>query len=61
VLFVSHGAAQVRKLCTRAICLQRGEGGYGGNVGVSGDLNFEECDPIVFNAGPSDPVWVVLG
>lgn len=25
VLFVSHGAAQVRKLCTRAICLQRGE------------------------------------
>ena len=25
VLFVSHGAGQVRKLCTRAICLQRGE------------------------------------
>lgn len=25
VLFVSHGAGQVRKLCSRAICLQRGE------------------------------------
>lgn len=25
VLFVSHGAGQIRKLCTRAICLQRGE------------------------------------
>jgi lipopolysaccharide transport system ATP-binding protein len=25
VLFVSHGAGQVRKLCNRAICLQRGE------------------------------------
>ena len=25
VLFVSHGAGQVRKLCTRAICLQSGE------------------------------------
>jgi len=25
VLFVSHGAGQIRKLCTRAICLQGGE------------------------------------
>ena len=25
VLFVSHGAGQVRQLCTRAICLKRGE------------------------------------